>query len=101
MEVLSKRQNVTVLFTIVRDFSRIVNILTLEENHAFLNDCAQIITDNASKYHGSLTNSIGHRIQTVFADPTAEFENAQRAVKCASSIQNAVQEPGKAPVFIL
>jgi adenylate cyclase len=69
-----------------------VNILALEENHIFLNDCAEIITQATLKCHGSLISSIGHRLQTVFADPTAEFDNAQHAIKCASSIQDAAQE---------
>ena len=92
MEVLSKRQNATVLFTIIRDFPRIVNILTLEETHTFVNDCGDVITEAALKYHGLMTNHIGDEMRFLFADPSAEFDNAQHAIKCALFIQDTAQE---------
>ncbi len=92
MEALSKRLNATLLFTVIRDFPRIVNILTLEETHTFLNDCAEIVIEAASKYHGSVANYIGDELRFLFGDPSAEFDNAQHAIKCALSIQNTTHE---------
>jgi adenylate cyclase len=92
MEALSQRLIATLLFTAIRDYSRIVNILTLEETHAFLNDCNEIAIEAASKHHGSMANCIGDELRFLFADPSAEFDNGQHAIKCAMSIQDATQE---------
>lgn len=88
----NKRQNATILFTVIRDYPRIVSILTLEENHIFLGDCAKIVNEAAIKYKGSMDNNAGNRMRLLFADPAAEFDNGQHAIKCALSIQDTVQE---------
>jgi adenylate cyclase len=92
METLGKRLYATLLFTVIRDFPRIVNILTLEETQTFVNDCAKGIIEAAAKYHGSQTNFTGDELRFLFADPTAEFDNAQHAIKCALSIQDMAHE---------
>jgi adenylate cyclase len=87
-----KKLNATLLFTIVRDFPRIVNILDLSETHAFLHDCADIMIRAAAQYHGTLANVIGEELRFVFGDPLTELDNPRRAVKCALGIQNTADE---------
>lgn len=92
MNVLSKQLDATLLFTGVRNFARIVNILTLTEAHAFLADCTQVIIDAAVRYRGSLINISGDRLHFMFGDPATEFDNPRHAIKCALSIQNTADE---------
>jgi adenylate cyclase len=80
------------LFTNVRNFARIVNILTLTEAHAFLADCTQVIIDAAVRYRGSLINTSGDSLHFMFGDPATEFDNPRQAIKCALSIQNTADE---------
>ena len=87
-----KKLNATLLFTVVRDFPRIVNILDLSETHTFLNDCAYVTIKAAAQYHGSLANVVGDELRFVFGDPATELDNPRRAVKCALGIQNTADE---------
>lgn len=92
MNSLGKRLTATLLFTVIRDFARIVNILTLEETYTFLHDCNESAIEAVSKYHGSMANCTGDKLRLLFADPSAEFDNGQHAIKCALSIQDTAQE---------
>ena len=87
-----KKLNATLLFTVVRDFPRIVNILDLSETHAFLNDCADVMIRAAAQYRGSLANVVGDELRFVFGDPATELDNPRRAIKCALGIQNTADE---------
>jgi adenylate cyclase len=87
-----KKLNATLLFTVVRDFPRIVNILDLSETHAFLNDCADVMIRAAAQYRGSLANVVGDELRFVFGDPATELDNPRRAIKCALAIQNTADE---------
>ena len=89
MEALSKRLTATLLFTVIRDFPRIVNILTLEETHTFLNDCAEIVIEAASKYHGSVANYIGDELRFLFAIPlpNSTMPSTLSNVHCRFKIQ--------------
>jgi len=87
-----KQLNATLLFTVARDFPRIVNILDLNETHEFLSDCASIIIRAAVQYRGSLANVSGDELHLVFGEPAAEFDNPRRAIKCALAIQNTADE---------
>jgi adenylate cyclase len=92
MNSTTKKLNATVLFTVVRDFTRIVNILDLTETHMFLSDCTDVVVRAAAQYRGSLANVSGDEMFLVFGDPAAEFDNARHAIKCAMAIQNTVDE---------
>jgi adenylate cyclase len=87
-----KKLNATLLFTVVRDFPRIVNILDLSETHAFLNDCSDVMIRAAAQYRGSLANVVGDELRFVFGDPATELDNPRRAIKCALAIQNTTDE---------
>ncbi|UCG31151.1 MAG: adenylate/guanylate cyclase domain-containing protein [candidate division WOR-3 bacterium] len=92
MDAPGKQVNATLLFARIRDFARIVNILTLNETHEFVTDCAETIMTAAVKYGGSLANVTGDEIRLVFADPNAEDDNPKHAVICALNIQNKIDD---------
>jgi adenylate cyclase len=88
----AKELHATVLLTVVRDYTRIVNILDLSETHAFLNDCADVVTRAAVASRGSLANVLGDQLYFVFGNPKAKFDNPKNAVMCALAIQNTADE---------
>ncbi len=92
MNLPFKQLNATVLFTAIRDYQRIVNILDLTETHTFLSDCTDIVMRAAVSHRGSLANVLGDQWYFVFGDPKAEFDNPRNAVKCALAIQNTADE---------
>ncbi|MDH4210675.1 MAG: adenylate/guanylate cyclase domain-containing protein [candidate division WOR-3 bacterium] len=92
MDAPSKQVNATLLFARVRDFARIVNILTLKETHEFVCDCAETVVNAAVKYHGSLANVAGDELRLMFASPNAEEDNPRHAVICALNVQNKVND---------
>ena len=92
MDSPAKQLNATLLFTVARDFPRIVNILDLKETHEFLSDCASVIIRAAAQYRGSLANVSGDELHIVFGEPAAEFDNPRHAIKCALAIQNTSDE---------
>jgi len=92
MDVSSKRINATLMFTRIRDFTRIVNILNLNETYEFLGDCTEVIIDAAAKYRGSLANVTGDELRLMFADPNTEADNPRHAIICALNIQNTVDK---------
>ena len=88
----AKEFHATVLYTAVRDYTRIVNILDLKETHSFLSDCTEVIQRAAVANRGSLANVLGDQLYFVFVNPKAEFDNPKNAVKCALAIQNTADE---------
>jgi adenylate cyclase len=92
MDQTTRELHATVLYTAVRDYTRIVNILDLKETHAFLSDCTDVVTRAAVPNRGSLANVMGDQLYFVFGDPKAEFDNPKNAVKCALAIQNTADE---------
>ncbi len=87
MQFAGKRMNATVLFTDIRNFSKIVNILSLEETHSFLNDCFAPIVDTVLGYEGMVDKFIGDAVMAVFGVRTSNNDDSLRAVKCALDIQ--------------
>jgi adenylate cyclase len=92
MDTPAREVNATLLFARVRDFTRIVNILTLNETHEFVCDYAETVVNAAAKYHGSLANVAGDELRLMFASPNAEEDNPRHAVICALNIQNKVND---------
>ncbi len=92
MDTPAREVNATLLFARVRDFARIVNILTLTETHEFIRDYAETVINAAAKYHGSLANVAGDELRLMFASPNAEEDNPRHAVICALNIQNKVND---------
>jgi len=82
----------TVLFTDIRYFNKIANILPLEDIHAFLNDCYEPIVDTILKYEGNVDKFIGDAVMAFFGSPRQHEDDPLRAVKCALDIQNEIED---------
>jgi len=92
MEFASKKVFATTLFTDIRHFNKIVNILSLEETHAFLNDCYAPIVEITTDYDGTIDKFIGDAVMIVFGALVTHEDDPIRAVKCALDIQKRIEE---------
>lgn len=85
MNTATERLKATIVVTDIRNFTKMVNILSLEETHAFLNDCFSLIVETVNNYGGTVDKFIGDAVIIVFGDPIS-------AVRCALDIQRRVEE---------
>jgi len=92
MVFASKKVCASVLFTDIRHFNKIVNILSLEEIHSFLNDCFGPIVGTVLKYEGTIDKYIGDAVMAVFGSLIRHEDDPFRAVKCALDIQEKITE---------
>lgn len=82
----------SVLFTDIRHFNKIVNILSLEETHSFLNDCFGPIVETVLKYEGTVDKFMGDAVMAVFGSVIRHEDDPFRAVKCALDIQKRIED---------
>jgi len=82
----------SVLFTDIRHFNKIVNILSLEETHSFLNDCFEPIVETVLKYEGTVDKFMGDAVMAVFGSVIRHEDDPFRAVKCALDIQKKIED---------
>jgi len=82
----------TVLYARIRQYSTIVNILSLGEIHEFLNDCYAVITEPVLEHAGTIDRFADERIIAVFAAPGSATDNARNAVRSAGNIQQRLTE---------
>jgi adenylate cyclase len=88
----AKRVIATTLFTDLREFNKIVNILSLEETHAFLNDMYTLIVESVLEHKGTLDKFIGDAVMAVFGSPTQHPDDARNAIVCALAIQSRIDD---------
>jgi adenylate cyclase len=82
----------SILFTDIRYFNKIANILPLEEIHAFLNDCYKPVVDTVLEYEGNVDKFIGDAVMAFFGSPRQHDDDPLRAVKCALDIQKRIED---------
>lgn len=92
MAFAAKKVCASVLFTDIRHFNKIVNILSLEEIHSFLNDCFGPIVEAVLKHEGTVDKFIGDAVMAVFGSLIRHEDDPFRAVKCALDIQKKTEE---------
>lgn len=92
MDFAARRVTGSVLFTDIRYFNKIANILPLEEIHAFLNDCFKPIVDTILQYEGNVDKFIGDAVMAFFGTPRQHEDDPLRAVKCALDIQKKIED---------
>ena len=93
-ENLSPRnQEITVLFTDIRGFSKISEALSPVDLSDLLNLNYFYPLDNIIfKYNGTLDKHIGDSIMGIFGAPITQDDDAKRAVACAMEMRNKVAE---------
>ncbi len=86
------RQEVTILFVDVRDFTPLAEALPPDELINILNTYLSIVADVALVHEGTLDKFMGDGAMVLFNAPLPQPDHAARAVRAALDIQNAVQK---------
>ena len=86
----AKRVTATTLFTDMREFNKIINILSLEETHRFLNDMYALVVESVISRNGTVDKFIGDAVMAVFGSVTQNPDDARNAVVAAMEIQKQI-----------
>lgn len=87
-----KRAEVTILFTDIRDFTRISEDMKAEELSQILNEHFSLIEPIIRKYDGVVNKFLGDSIMAIFGEPVANPNHALNAVKCSQEILKRIKE---------
>jgi PAS domain S-box-containing protein len=86
----SARRDLTVLFADIRNFTRFAELHQPEEVVEVLNQYLDIMVDVLFKYQGTLDKFLGDGLLALFGTPLPQVDHAQRAVRAALEIQQAI-----------
>jgi len=85
--------DVTILFSDIRNFTRMSQRVTPEELVTFLNDnYFTPMGDIAYSHKGTLDKHIGDSLMVIFGSPVSRENDALRAVRCAMAMQAKASE---------
>ncbi len=92
MKFAAKSVTATVLHARMRQFRTIVNILSLQEIHEFLNDCYAPITEAVLEHAGMIDRFADDRIVAVFTSSQGHEAHAVNALHSALCIQERLTD---------
>ena len=84
-------RDVTILFSDIRDFTTISESLSCEDVVALLNECHACLVEQIFAFGGTLDKFIGDGIMAYFGAPVLQPDHAERAVRCALAMQDAMR----------
>jgi class 3 adenylate cyclase/tetratricopeptide (TPR) repeat protein len=87
---LSERRQVTVLFADMVGFTTLSEQLDPEETHRLLTSYFEIVDRIVMNFGGSIDKHIGDAVMGVFGAPKSHGNDAERAVRAASAIHEAL-----------
>lgn len=91
---------ITVLFTDIKDFTRLSENIGPMEAASLLNEYFDIITDAVFRYKGSIDKFIGDAAMAIFGAPFHDADFTEMAVKAAIDIQREIKKLNKFEVRI-
>ncbi len=89
------KEEVTILFTDVRDFTKLSEKLPPEKIVSLLNKHFDVLTEVVLKYEGTLDKYIGDSAMVVFNVPIKQEDHAFRAVMSAIEMQKEIKKLNK------
>jgi adenylate cyclase len=87
-----KRQEVTILFQDIRDFTKMSENMPTDELAEFLNEFRKRMTNVIFSNGGTLDKYIGDAIMATFGTPTISENDTQNAVNAASQMLSSLKE---------
>jgi adenylate cyclase len=87
-----KRVRATVLFTDIRGFTSMSEILEPEQVVSVLNEYLTLQTDKVFKWEGLLDKFVGDAVMAVYGIPFPKDDDAYRAVRTAMDIREGVEK---------
>jgi class 3 adenylate cyclase/tetratricopeptide (TPR) repeat protein len=94
MEVAGERRQVTVLFADLTGYTRLSNEIDSEELHRLVCAFFETVDGVIAGHGGNIERHIGDCVMAVFGAPVAHDNDAERAVRAASAIQEAMPRLG-------
>jgi adenylate cyclase len=86
------REEVTILFTDIRDFTTLSERYAAEEIVSLLNEYFGLMIDPILRHEGTLDKFIGDAIMAVFGAPVRHEDDPLRAVRAALDMRRALRE---------
>ena len=103
--IASATRDVTVLFTDIRGFTTLAEMMSAEETAAFLNAHFSLLASSVEATDGTIDKYIGDSMMAFWGAPNAATDHALRACNAALAIRNSIgeanrrrAEAGEAPV---
>jgi class 3 adenylate cyclase len=87
-----KKQNITIMFTDIRDFTGISEQMRVEDAVTMLNHYFSIMVEVIHKYRGTVIEFLGDGILAIFGAPVAYANHTDSAVACSLEMQIAMDE---------
>ena len=94
VETEGDRRQVTVLFVDLSGFTRLSSELDSEEIHGLLGAFFETVDSAIDSHGGTIDKHIGDCVMAVFGAPVAHGNDAERAVRAALAIQEAMPRVG-------
>ena len=91
-----ERKQVTCLFADVVGSTPLAERLGPEETHALIRRSFDLMLEAVHRYEGTVSQFTGDGIMALFGAPIAHEDHAQRAVRAALAIQQALRAYGQA-----
>src|SRR4051812_22722545 len=91
-ELPEERRQVTVLFADLSGYTAVAETLDPEALHELVDRCLRRLGQEVERYGGTVDKYIGDNVMATFGAPVAHEDDAERAVRAALGMQEAMTE---------